>query len=63
MVWCKQISPKLKCVFQFIGWLQLRVQTRYNEPIKIIEIMIACPFAQKSSFPANEFLNNVFANC
>jgi hypothetical protein len=47
MVWHKRISPKLKCVFQLIGWLQVRVQTRYNEPIKLIEKKIACPFAQK----------------
>jgi hypothetical protein len=50
MVWHKQISPKLKCVFRLIEWLQVRVQTRYNEPINLIKITIACPFVQNNFF-------------
>jgi hypothetical protein len=63
MVWCKQISPKLKCAFQLIRWLQVRAQTTYNEPMKLIEITIARPFVQKFNFHTNEFLNKSFANC
>jgi hypothetical protein len=39
------------------------VRMGYNEPTRLLEKKIACPFCQKKHFHVNEFWKKKFATC